>query len=487
MKWISLIILLSVISIALVMIIIHLRMKRLKKIRTAYDYATMGMLQQLNHLAYHDPLTNLDNRAQLEKNIENAIFNSNAQKTKFALIILDLDRFKNINDSLGHDAGDTILKIVAERLKISVRHTDSICRLGGDEFVILITDIMHSEVIANIAQKLLDNVLKRFLIKGHQIYITTSIGISIYPDDGENIHSLLENADVALYRAKDLGRNNYQFCTYELSAKSKDRLAKEMALRQALINNELRLFYQPKLDLNIQKIAGFEALLRWKSKKYGDIQPQEILPLAEKTGMMNTLNEWIFRKVCKQLKHWHEKHHSKLNVAINLSAGEFLHPNIVTNISQLLSEMKINPEQVELEIAEGLIMTNPENNIHTIHALKNIGLKIAIDDFGSGYSSLNYLQHYSVDRIKINLGFVREITNDANSAAIVKAMIAMAHQLEIKVVAVGVETQEQYEFLCTHGCDEIQGYLLSPALSLLGTTRFLKSSHDMNFDFIKSN
>lgn len=429
---------------------------------------------ELNHMAYHDPLTNLDNRSQFDKNINLAISAADATKTRFAVIMLDLDRFKIINDSMGHDAGDSLLKIVAERLQTSVRRSDKTARLGGDEFVVIIQDLTHSEIVANISQKILENILKPLVIKGNQVYITTSIGISIYPDDGHNGQTLIESADVALYRAKELGRNNYQFCSFEISAKAKDKLAKETALHQALINNELRIYYQPKVNLKTGQISGLEALLRWQSKKYGDISPQEIIPLAERTGLIYSLSEWIFRTVLKQLKFWHQNGYPELTVSINLSAREFVQPDIAANMTALLKENNYLPNTLEFEITESLIMQDPENNLRVIRALKDMGIKITIDDFGSGYSSLNYLRYFAIDRIKIDLDFIRKMTNDNNSASIVKAMIAMAHELEIKVVGVGVETEDQCRFLVENNCDELQGYFLSPPLTTTATTELME-------------
>lgn len=430
--------------------------------------------ERFRHMAYHDPLTGLANRNKLEQFINHILATARRHQQGFALLFLDLDRFKNINDTIGHEAGDLLLQIIAERLLSAVRSTDMVARLGGDEFVLLITDVTKTESIALIAEKILENVLQVIVIKGQEIYITTSIGISFYPYDGQTMQTLMQNADLALYRAKEHGRNNYQFYTLEMTSKAQEKLSLQNALGHALVKNEFLLHYQPKMEIASRRITGVEALLRWKNKEYGMITPDEIISLAEETGLIIPVSDWILRTACKQLKFWHEMGLSSLTMAVNCTARQFKQSNFVDEVLDILTEAALPPSSLEIEVTESTIMRDPENSLRVLYALKDLGVQIAIDDFGTGYWSLGNLRRLSVDKIKIDKSFIKQACVDETSAAITTAIIAMVNKLGIRSIAEGVETREQFEFLTREGCVEIQGYYLTQALSDEAMTKFLK-------------
>ena len=429
--------------------------------------------EQLKQMAYHDPLTGLANRNKLEQQLHQIIVSAQSDDPGFALIFLDIDHFKNINDTVGHDAGDLLLQVVAERLRSVVRDTDIVARLGGDEFVIVITHVKKVEAVAYIAQKILNTMLKPLFIKGHELYATTSIGVSFYPQDGEDIQTLMKNADLALYLAKDKGRNNYQFCTSEMTTRSKEKIERQHALSNALARDEFVLFYQPKMDLKTNRICGVEALLRWKNDAYGEVTTEEIITLSEESGLIISLSEWVLRTACKQVKEWHLAGFDSLVASVNLSSRQFKQSGFVKNIVQVLEDIEFPANCLELEITESLIMQDPENTLQTLQDFKKIGIKIAIDDFGTGYSSMSYLKRFSVDKIKIDKTFMHQIPKDVTSLSIVTAMIAMAHKLGIKTNAEGIENTEQYEFLLRENCTELQGYILSPPISSEEMVKFL--------------
>ncbi|MEO8402840.1 MAG: EAL domain-containing protein [Gammaproteobacteria bacterium] len=431
--------------------------------------------EQLRHLAYHDALTGLYNRNRLEEQMQEVLTAAQRYEDGFAFIFLDLDRFKNINDTLGHDVGDILLQIVAQRLKNTVRNTDSIARIGGDEFVIIITNLNKVDKIANIVRKILASLLQPIIIKGQEIFATTSIGISIYPYDGTDVETLMKNADLALYRAKELGRNSYQFCTPEMTAKAQQKMARQNQIMHALAKNEFELFYQPKLDLARQSISGVEALLRWHNPEYTNINAEEIIHLAEETGLIVEINDWVLRTACNQMKIWHAAGYFPLTLAVNLSFRQFKQTNFVDKLLHIIDEMEFPAEYLELELTENLIMQDPEYIADVLHALKGKHIQIAIDDFGTGYSSLDYLQKFAVDKIKIDRTFIQRITLDESSNSMIIAMIAMANKLGIKTVAEGVETREQYDFLIREKCTEIQGFYLIPPANVEIMTKFLQN------------
>lgn len=430
--------------------------------------------ERLRHMAYHDPLTGLANRNKLEQFLNQILAQSRRHQESFALMFIDLDRFKNINDTIGHEAGDLLLQIIADRLKGAIRNTDLVARLGGDEFVIVVTDVHKSESVAVIAHKILESVMQAVVIKGQELYITTSIGISLYPFDGQNMQTLMKNADLALYRAKEHGKNNYQFYTLEMTTNAQERMSLQNALAHALMKEEFLLNYQPKMELKSRKITGIEALLRWKNKEFGLITPGEIIELAEETGLIIPVSEWILRTACRNLKQLHQMGFTSLTVAVNCSGRQFKQANLTNEIMQVLTDTGLSPHFLELEVTEKLIMHDPDNIIRSLYALKDLGVKIAIDDFGTGYWSLNNLRRLSVDKIKIDKTFIKQVMVDETSADIVSAIIAMVTKLGIQSVAEGVETREQYEFLQREGCSEIQGYYLTQPLSDESIALFLK-------------
>lgn len=430
--------------------------------------------ERLRHMAYHDPLTGLANRNKLEQFISHMLASARRHQQEFALLFLDLDRLKTINDTIGHEAGDILLQIIAERLRNIVRSTDMVSRVGGDEFVVLVTDVKKSESVALIAQKILENVMKVIMVKGQEIYITTSIGISIYPHDGQNIQTLMKNADLALYRSKEQGRNNYQFYTSEMTTKAQEKLALQNALGHALVKNEFLLHYQPKMNLKTRHITGLEALLRWKNQEYAAITPEEIIALAEDTGLIIPVSEWVLKTACQQLKVLHELGFSSLTIAVNCSARQFKQATFVDDVLKVITEVGIPPQALEIEVTESTIMQDPENTLRILYGIKDLGVRIDIDDFGTGYWSLNNLRRLAIDKIKIDKTFIKQVALDETSAAIVRAIIAMSNKLGICSVAEGVETKEQYEFLIKEGCTEIQGYYLTQPLTAEGIIQFLR-------------
>lgn len=431
---------------------------------------------QLHHMAYHDPLTGLFNRNGMEQYLNELFQNHKKTANGFAMIILDLDYFKNINDSLGHEVGDTLLKIIAERLRNTVRVDDMVSRIGGDEFVIIVSETKNVETVAHIAQKILNTILKVIPIKGRELYITTSIGISIHPYDGEKIEKLINNADMALYRAKESGRNNYQFCTPDLTQKAQQKTERQNAMSHGLLKEEFLLYYLPSMNLTTQSIVSVEALLRWQSKEYGLVTPDSIISIAEESGLIVPLSEWIVRTACKQVKLWKNNGHSELTLSINVSPRQFKDTNFVDNILRAIRETDFPKEALILEIKEGLIMNDPANATSVLTTLKQAGMKIVIDDFGTGFSSFSYLSNDAVDKIKIDKSFIDDIARSPNDAAIVSAMILMAKKLGITAVAEGVETKEQYDILKAEGCDEIQGYYLAKPLPSELMESFLSSA-----------
>lgn len=430
--------------------------------------------EKLKHMAYHDGLTGLGNRNRLEQFIKHVLASSRRHQQGFALLFLDLDRFKNINDTIGHEAGDLLLQIVAERLKSAVRNTDVVARLGGDEFVVVITDVKKTESVGVIAQKILSSVMEVIVVKGQEIYTTTSIGISLYPYDGQDLPTLMKNADLALYRAKEHGRNNYQFYTMEMTNKAQEKMALQNVLGHALVKNEFLLHYQPIIDIHTREIYGVEALLRWKNNEYGYITPDEIISVAEESGLINQVSEWVLLTACKQLKCWHEMGMTSLVVSVNFSGHQFKHSNFADKVLKTITTAGIPPQSLVIEVTESTVMEDSENILKILYSLKDLGVKIAIDDFGTGYWSLSNLRRLSVDMIKIDKTFIKLLTTDDTSSAITGAIIAMMNKLGIKSVAEGVETKEQYKFLEFEGCDAMQGYYITRPLDEEAMTSFLK-------------
>jgi diguanylate cyclase (GGDEF)-like protein/PAS domain S-box-containing protein len=418
--------------------------------------------EQIKHLAYHDALTNLPNRLLLKDRLSVALSHAHREQTSLAVLFLDLDRFKVINDSLGHNIGDQLLQAVAMRVTACVRESDTVARLGGDEFTVLLPRLHHSQDAAPIAAKIIDAVRYPFHIEGREFYITTSIGISVYPEDGSDAETLIKNADTAMYQAKELGRDNYQLFNAHVNAKALQRIALEHGLRRALANDELDVHYQPIFDLRTNSITGMEALLRWNHPQMGSVPPAVFIPIAESTGGMATIGTWALRQACLQAKRWHDAGHRTLTLAVNLSVTQLQQTDLVATVRSVLDETGFPARLLELEITESGAMHNPETSIRVLYELKKLGLRISLDDFGTGHSSLSYLKRFPVDTLKIDQSFVQESTSDSDAAAIVTAIIAMAHSLRLRVIAEGVEFTEQANFLRRHDCDQMQGYLITP-------------------------
>ncbi|MEO5702838.1 MAG: EAL domain-containing protein [Gammaproteobacteria bacterium] len=421
--------------------------------------------EQLEYQANHDTLTGLSNRNLLHDRLSQAIVYAQRYQRLVVVAFIDLDNFKIINDSLGHNVGDQLLKMVAARLTESMRKGDTVARHGGDEFVLILNDQESMETITYVMRKILDIVSLLFLVEGREIYITCSIGFSIYPQDGKDAETLLKNADAAMYRAKENGRDNFQFFTAEMNTKVNERLMLEGTLRQALEHNEFFLNYQPLVDLRSGRIIGVEALIRWRHPQLGIVSPAQFIPLAEETGLIVAIGAWVLKNACTQNKAWQEAGFDPINVAVNLSARQFRQKDLVESIAQILHDTRLEACYLDLELTESMVMHNAEEVISTLQELKSMGVGLSIDDFGTGYSSLSYLKRLPVGRLKIDQSFVRDITEDPDDAVIAQAVISLAHSLNLKVIAEGVETAEQLDFLRAHHCDEMQGYYFSRPVS----------------------
>ncbi|MFY9552343.1 MAG: EAL domain-containing protein [Thermoanaerobaculia bacterium] len=432
--------------------------------------------EQVKHLAFHDPLTNLPNRLLFNDRLTLAVAQAHRHNHKLAVLFLDLDRFKVINDSLGHSVGDELLRQVAERIQEYVREGDTVARLGGDEFTLLVPGINVEEDAAKIARKVCDAIHTPFWIDGRELFVTTSMGVAVYPSDGHDAETLVRNADSAMYRAKEQGRDNYQLYTPAMNAKAIERLSLESRLRQAVANDELELHFQPFFDLKTAEILGAEALLRWRHPEFGLIPPGEFIPIAELSGLIVPIGEWVLRTACAEARKWHQKGFHELTVSVNLSSRQFQQADLVSQVTSALAETGLEADKLDLEITESNAMQNAEHSINTLWGLKKQGVRISMDDFGTGYSSLNYLKRFPIDRIKLDQSFVRDLPADKDDAAIAMAVIAMGRSLELVVIAEGVETEEQLAFLQGHNCDQLQGFLLSRPLPPEAFDAFLKKS-----------
>jgi diguanylate cyclase (GGDEF)-like protein/PAS domain S-box-containing protein len=417
--------------------------------------------ERVRHLAHHDFLTDLPNRVLLADRIARAISMAHRTASQVAILFLDLDRFKNVNDSLGHSIGDKLLQEVARRLRACIRASDTVSRLGGDEFVLLVPEVTDAGSVAVLAQKVLDSVARPYTIEGHELISSPSIGITVFPTDGEDVETLLRNADAAMYHAKDSGRNNYQFFTPDMNIRATERLSMERSLRRALERGELRLHYQPQYEVASGRIVGMEALIRWEHPEHGLVSPARFMPFAEESGLILPIGEWVLQEACRQNRAWQDAGLKAVRVAVNISALQFRQPGFADTVRAALERSGLPARYLELEVTESVIMHDAERVTASLEALKQMGLELAIDDFGTGYSSLSYLKRFPIDRLKIDQSFVRDITSDRDDAAITSAIIALTRNLGLKTIAEGVETREQLEFLRTQGCNEVQGYLLS--------------------------
>ncbi|MDT5063415.1 MAG: hypothetical protein QOH63_3874 [Acidobacteriota bacterium] len=415
--------------------------------------------ERIHYLAYHDTLTGLPNRVLFEECLTEAIAQAEPALRPLAVMFLSLDRFKKFNDTLGHIIGDQLLRRVAERLNASMSESDTIACFASDEFAFLLTKVHGADDSAELARSFQSLLEPPFEIEDQELYVTASIGIGLYPHDGTDAQSLLKNSGAALYRAKQQGGNNYQFYTPDMNERALKRLALENQLRWAIERKEFKVYYQPQVSIGTGQIVGMEALVRWQHPEMGLVSPAEFIPLAEDTGLIAPIGEWVLRSACAQTKSWQDCGFTALRVSVNLSPRQFQQPDLVLMIERHLKETGLDPACLELEVTESSVMKNTESAINTLRELKTMGIKISIDDFGSGYSSLSYLKHLPIDVLKIDQSFVRDMTSDPKDAAIVMAIIQLAHSLQLKVNAEGVETEEQLRFLRLLRCDEMQGYL----------------------------
>ena len=430
----------------------------------------------LRYRATHDMLTDLPNKTLLLDRLNQAIVTANRQNTKVSVIFIDLDNFKYINDALGHSIGDQLLKVVAKRFKALLRASDTLARFGGDEFVIVVTDQedVHNS-IRGLLERILASIAEPYVVQKHKLNITCSIGFSTFPESGKDVETLLKNADNAMYQAKEKGKNNYQFFNTLMNTQIRRRFEVESDLRSALLNEEFFLEYQPKLDIKNNHIMGYEALVRWRHPKLGVIPPLEFISIAEETGLIIPIGDWVLRKACKQNKEWQDAGMPPLRVSVNLSARQCKESGLFNKIKKILEETGLDPQYLELELTESTAMSNPVEFIKMLEQFREYGIKTSIDDFGTGYSSLNYLRQFPVGCLKIDKSFIDEITKKDGDLSIVKAIVSLGHSLNMDVIAEGVETKQQLKHLMANDCDEIQGYYLSRPLSAENMVDFIKN------------
>jgi len=415
---------------------------------------------QVRHIAFHDDLTSLPNRLMLIQRLDQALSRHRRTGSRLAILFIDLDRFKVINDSLGHEVGDELLRQVADRLRSQSREGDTLARIGGDEFVVLVENEKNLEDVSACARRLVEQLSSPYLLGNKDCHVTLSIGISVFPADGSDSQALLKAADVAMYRAKQMGRNNYQYYLPSMNVHTVERLEMESDLSHALERGEFLLYYQPKVQIKTGLITGTEALLRWNHPLRGLVPPVEFISLAEETGLIVPIGEWVLATACAQNKCWQDQGLAKLGIAVNLSARQFGDSQLLPKLTRIIQASGIDPSSLELEITESVVMSHGESAVAVLKQLKSIGVQIAIDDFGTGYSSLGYLKHFPIDTIKVDRSFIRDIPADSGDMKIARAIIAMAHALRLKVVAEGVENAEQLRFLHAENCDAAQGYFL---------------------------
>ena len=429
--------------------------------------------EAVKFVAMHDALTSLPNRVMFNQRLEHAIAHASRHGRKLAVMFLDLDRFKIINDTLGHESGDLLLREVAQRLSENLRAGDTVARLGGDEFVVLLEDISAPVNLGTVAQKLIAAMTPNYVICGREVHITASIGVSTYPDDATDLRSLMKNADIAMYRAKDLGRNSYQFYSAHMNKHTVEQLTLESQLRGAMARDELELHYQPIFEAKSGRVTGMEALVRWRHPEAGLLQPGKFIALAEETGLIVPIGEWVLQTACTQQREWHRLGIAPARISVNLSPRQFMHRDLVQDIVRLLTRTECSAAQLELEITEGTVMHNAARAAALLGQLKDMGIRIAVDDFGTGYSSLAYLKRFPIDSLKIDRSFISDIPADSGNRAITEAIIAMAHRLGLRVIAEGVETVAQRDFLRAHRCEEMQGYYFARPMPAADATAML--------------
>ena len=421
--------------------------------------------EKLNHLAYHDALTDLPNQVLFKDRLKQAIALSHRSDQMQAVLLLNLDRFKTINDSLGYTSGDRLLQSVAQRLTSCVRDSDTVARFGGDEFAILLTQIPRAQDAANVARAIKHALDQAFIFDEQEIFVSSSIGISVYPQDGRDTAGLLKTAGVALDRAKVQGGNNYHFYTAGGTTRALKQLVLESNLRPGLERSEFFVHYQPQVAIQDFHLVGMEALVRWQHPTMGLLYPSEFITIAEESGLIMALGEWVMRTACAQNKAWQDAGLAPLRLSVNFSARQFQQPSFIADVTHIIKETNLDPRWLELELTESSIMKDPDAAIEKLHELKLMGVKVAIDDFGTGYSSLNYLKRFPIDTLKIDKSFVSDVCKDPHDTAIVRAIINLGHALDVTVIAEGVETKEQLQYLSALECDAVQGFLFSKALS----------------------
>ncbi|NPA59349.1 MAG: EAL domain-containing protein [Epsilonproteobacteria bacterium] len=429
--------------------------------------------KELYNKAYYDELTGLANRAMFNKALTQAISKAKRNQTKMALFYIDLDRFKEINDSLGHSMGDAVLKEVSKRIKNKIRLEDVFARLGGDEFTIIMEDLKNTQGAVYLAQKIIEVLEEPICIDKNMLYISSSIGISLYPEDGDNAEKLLQDADSAMYKAKDEGRNNFQFYSSEMTVIAFNKVLMETNLRQALENEEFSVFYQPQTNAKYNQLLGMEALVRWHHPTMGLISPDKFIPIAEETGLIVALDRWTMKTAMKQMVKWYEEGLNPGRLALNLAIKQLQKDDFMEFLTKTIDEIGIKPQWIELEVTEGGIMDNPQKAIAILQNISDLGISIAIDDFGTGYSSLSYLKKLPIDKLKIDKSFIQDLPDDEDDVGITRAVIALSKSLNLRVIAEGVETSQQKDFLVENRCESIQGYFYAKPLSAYEMTNYL--------------
>jgi diguanylate cyclase (GGDEF)-like protein len=434
--------------------------------------------KEISQLETIDALTGLANRHRYNDKVVQALNNSKKYDNKFAIMFIDLDNFKTINNSLGHHIGDLMLRHVAERLLSCVRTSDTVARMGGDEFTILLEEIQNVEDTAKISKKILDELSRPFHLDDQEIMLTASIGISSFPSDGTDLVSLAKHADTAMHQAKKFGRNNYQFYHPAMSVKALERIAFESRLRKALYRREFVLHYQPQMDIHSGKIIGMEALVRWQSPELGMVMPSDFIPLAEETGLISPIGEWVLHSACLQNEVWQKSGLKKIKVAVNVSGKQLESSGFTSTVDSALKISSLPPEFLELELTESSVMRRGKHSINILHELKEKGINLSIDDFGTGYSSLSNLKRISIDKLKIDRSFINDISDNPDATTIIEAIIAMARSMNLQVIAEGVETLIQFDFLSKKGCDQIQGYLAGKPVPAVEMEQLLREDQD---------
>jgi diguanylate cyclase len=444
--------------------IVRRQVESLEQVVTARTQGLEAANKQLRHLATHDALTGLPNRVLMDDRLSQAIVQAERHGETFAIVLLDLDRFKLVNDSLGHRAGDELLKEVAMRLKSVVRTIDTVARLGGDEFVLIVSPGGEQDSAQHVAQRIIDAMRVPVRVAGVEVHTSPSIGIALYPQDGTSIEVLLAHADAAMYCAKQRGRNNFQCFTPDMTTATQEKVRLETDLHVALEHNQFVLHYQPKVNTKTGIVHGAEALLRWRHPVRGEIQPGEFIHIAEECGLIGAIGTWVMNEACRQARAWQLDGLPSMRIAVNLSPSQFRQGDIVAMIRSALDRAGLEPRFLEVELTESAVMTDPEESVAILERLSEMGVLVSVDDFGTGYSSMSYLRRFPIDKLKIDRGFISQVTSRPEEASIVRAIISLAHSLKLKVVAEGVESTEQLDFLKTLGCDQYQGYHFSRAL-----------------------